>query len=120
MGHLSVLFKAHIFFSLQQCCLLQAVWRETDNSAQQPLPVPGHLQSQQGTLQEALPLPSLVAPALAAANEEEPYLRWKAVIHYMQSSTAADRGPDYAAARWMRTQMAYQSRAGHSANASGQ
>ena len=64
-------------------------------------------------------MPALVVPALAAANEDEPYLRWKAVIHYMHSSTAAAKGPDFAAARWMRSQMAYRSRAGHPADAPG-
>lgn len=81
--------------------------RQLDTTAERPLP--GHPQSQQGALQEALPLPALVAPALAAANPDQAYLRWKAVIHSMSSNApAAARGPDFPAARWFRDQMSYQ------------
>ena len=84
--------------------MLQVVPRQTVNAAQRPLQ--GHLQSHKGSLQEALPLPALVAPALAATDQT--YLRWKAVIHYMPSSSAAAaQGPDFAAAKWLRQQMAY-------------
>ena len=92
--------------------------RQTGNAAQQPLH--GHLQSRGGSLQEALPLPALVAPALAAANAEQTYLRWKAVIHYMPSSSAAAaRGPDFAAAKWLQNQMAYRAGAAHVGNDQG-
>jgi len=88
------------------------VCRQTGNAAQRPLH--GPLQSRGGSLQEALPLPALVAPALAAANAEQTYLRWKAVIHYMPSSSAAAaQGPDFAAAKWFRNQMAYKAGAAH-------
>ena len=92
--------------------------RQTGNAAQRPLH--GHLQSRGGSLQEALPLPALVAPALAAANAEQTYLRWKAVIHYMPSnSAAAAQGPDFAAAKWLRNQMAYKAGAAHVGNDQG-
>lgn len=92
--------------------------RQNGNAAQRPLQ--GHLQSCGGNLQEALPLPALVAPALAAANDEQTYLRWKAVIHYMPSSSAAAaRGPDFAAAKWFRNQMAYRAGAAHVGNDQG-
>ncbi len=92
--------------------------RQTGNAAQRPLY--GHVQSRGGSLQEALPLPALVAPALAAANAEQTYLRWKAVIHYMPSSSAAAaQGPDFAAAKWFRNQMAYRAGAAHVGNDQG-
>jgi len=92
--------------------------RQTSNAAQRPLH--GHLQSRGGSLQEALPLPALVAPALAAANADQTYLRWKAVIHYMPSSSAAAaQGPDFAAAKWFRNQMAYKAGAAHVGNDQG-
>ena len=69
----------------------------------------GLVQSHIGPLQEALPLPALIAPALAAANQDEVYLRWKAVIHYLPNRTAAEKGPDFAAARWLQKHMAYTS-----------
>lgn len=90
----------------------QVVCRQTGQR-----PLHGYLQSRGGSLQEALPLPALVAPALAAANAEQTYLRWKAVIHYMpSSSSAAAQGPDFAAARWFKTQMAYKAGAAHVRN----
>ena len=80
--------------------------RQILSTAERPLP--GRPQSQQGILQEALPLPALVAPALAAANEDHAYLRWKAVIHSMPANTAAAaQGPDFPAARWFHDQMSY-------------
>lgn len=86
--------------------LLQDASRRLLSTAERPLP--GHPESQQGTLQEALPLPALVAPALAAANQDQAYLRWKAVIHSMLSTTAAAaHGPDFRAARWFHNQMSY-------------
>ena len=90
--------------------------RHTINTAQRPLQ--GHLGSRGSSLQEALPLPALVAPALAAANQEQPYLRWKAVIHYTPSA-AATQGPDFAAAKWLRSQMAYRAGAAHVGNGQG-
>ena len=87
-------------------CVQQVAVRPTVSAAQRPLQ--GHLQSRNGSLQEALPLPALVAPALAAVNLGQPYLRWKAVLHYMPSTTAAlAQGPDFAAAKWLQHQMAY-------------
>ncbi|KAL0031492.1 hypothetical protein WJX77_003186 [Trebouxia sp. C0004] len=93
----------------------QVVCRHLGNAAQRPLH--GYLQSHGGSLQDALPLPALVAPALAAANAEQTYLRWKAVIHYMPSSSAAAaQGPDFAAAKWFRNQMAYKAGAAYVGN----
>ena len=94
------------------------VCRQSGNAAQRPLR--GYLHSRGGSLQEALPLPALVAPALAAANAEQTYLRWKAVIHYMPSSSAAAvQGPDFAAAKWFRNQMAHRAGAAHVGNDQG-
>lgn len=70
--------------------------------------MPRQPQSQEGALQEALPLPALVAPALATAHPDQAYLRWKAVIHSMSSNNAAAaRGPDFLAARWFTDQMSH-------------
>lgn len=92
----------------KKCCTweqmgLQEASRQVLGTAERPLP--GHPQSQQGALREALPLPALVAPALAAANPDHAYLRWKAVIHSMPSTTAAAHGPDFRAAKWFHDQM---------------
>lgn len=94
------------------CAGLQEALRQILNTAERPLP--GLPQSQAGALQEALPLPALVAPALAAANQDHAYLRWKAVIHSMPSNTAAAAlGPDFPAARWFHDQMAFREGSAH-------
>lgn len=86
--------------------VLQEAPRHILSTAERPLP--WQPESRQGTLQEALLLPALVAPALAAANQDHAYLRWKAVIHSMPSTTAAaTQGPDFPAARWFHNQMSY-------------
>ena len=85
--------------------VLQEAPRQILSTAERPLS--RQPQSQQGALQEALPLPALVAPALAVANQDHAYLRWKAVIHSMPSKTAAAQGPDFPAARWFHDQMSY-------------
>lgn len=84
--------------------VLQEAPRQTLITAERPLS--RQPRSQQGALQEALPLPALVTPALAAANQDHAYLRWKAVIHSVPSSAAA-QGPDFPAARWFHDQMSY-------------
>ena len=100
-----------LFCLVSQCyCFLvlqEAHLRQSVSTAERPLP--GHPQSQEGALQEALPLPALVAPALAAANPDQAYLRWKGVIHSMPiNAPAAACGPDFSAARWFHDQMSYQ------------
>ena len=96
-----VVFGQHmLFFAIQE------VLRQVVSTAERPLS--GHAQSQGGTLQEALPLPALVAPALAAANQDQAYLRWKAVIHCLPGNNdAAAHAPDFTAARWLYNQMMY-------------
>lgn len=95
-----------IVLHLHADSVFQEAPRQILSTAERPLP--GQPQSQLGILQEALPLPALVAPALAAANQDHPYLRWKAVIHSMPSNTAAAaQGPDFPAARWFHDQMSY-------------
>ena len=85
---------------------IQDVPRQVFSTAERPLPA--HSQSQGGTIQEALPLPALVAPALAAANHDQAYLHWKAVIHCMLGNNpAAEHAPDFTAARWFCNQMMY-------------
>ena len=58
-------------------------------------------------VQPSLHLPSIVASALAANNEGQTHLRWKAVIHHMPATAATANSPDFAAAKWLRHQMAY-------------
>lgn len=69
--------------------------------------------------QSPVHLPSVLAPALAANNEGQAYLRWKAVIHYMPTAEASAHSPDFAAAKWFRQQMSFKGSGGHNTSDSG-
>ena len=98
---------------------MQVAPRQAISTADRPLPGPPS--SKEGILQEALPLPALVSPALAAANEDQAYLRWKAVIHCLLGTAAtAVHAPDYTAARWFCTQMMHRDGSRNHASSTGE
>ena len=69
--------------------------------------------------QPSLHLPSIIASALAANNEGQTHLRWKAVIHHMPATAATANSPDFAAAKWLRHQMAYKGKNSSSSTQAG-